>query len=76
MGSWSPEYYPCSCPLGLLAGLYSLYLLYLGIKIVKSPTKEKEVGYFVVTIIAYCVITIVVGMIVSLIVFGSTRGFI
>ena len=67
---------PVLAPLGLLAGLYSLYLLYLGIKIVKVPAKDKEVSYFVVTIIAYIIITIMIGLFVSLIVFGTTRGFI
>jgi len=65
---------PILAPLGLLAGLYSLYLLYLGIKIVKTPAKDKEVSYFIVTIIAYIVITIMVTMFVSLIVFGRMGG--
>ncbi len=67
---------PALAPLGMLAGLYSLYLLYLGIKIVKSPSKDKEVPYFIVTIISYIVIAVIIGMMVSVIVFGSTRYFI
>lgn len=67
---------PALAPLGMLAGLYSLYLLYLGIKIIKSPAKDKEVPYFVVTLITYIVIAVLVGMLVSVIAFGSTRFFI
>ncbi len=67
---------PAIAVLGLLVGLYSLYLIYLGIKTVKSPPKDKEVPYFVVTLISYIVITVILGMIISQIIFGTTSMFI
>jgi hypothetical protein len=60
--------------LGILVGiasLYSLYLLYLGMKIVKEVPADKLVGYFVVTLIATVVVYFVVGMIVGAIAFGN-----
>jgi hypothetical protein len=60
--------------LGILVGIasiYSLYLMYLGMKIVKEVPGDKLVGYFVVTIIAAVVVFFVVGMIVSAVAFGS-----
>jgi hypothetical protein len=47
--------------IGALAGLYGLYLLYLGLpKLMKAP-KEKAVGYTVVTILCAIVMFIVIG---------------
>ncbi|HSQ35862.1 MAG TPA: Yip1 family protein [Candidatus Binatia bacterium] len=60
--------------LGILVGIasiYSLYLMYLGMKIVKQVPGDKLVGYFVVTIIAAVVVFFVVGMIVGAVAFGS-----
>lgn len=59
--------------LAFIGGLYSLYLLYTGIRDIKEPPKEKAVGYFVTTIIIGIVISVVVGMLVALISFGTTR---
>ncbi|HLP58006.1 MAG TPA: Yip1 family protein [Candidatus Deferrimicrobium sp.] len=47
----------------VVGGLYSLYLLYLGIKIVKNPPQDKLMGYFIVSLI----ITIVVFWLISFI---------
>jgi len=60
--------------LGILVGLasiYSLYLMYMGLQIVKDVPKDKMVGYFVVTIIVAVVVYFVIGMIVGAIAFGS-----
>ncbi len=60
--------------LGILVGIasiYSLYLMYMGMKIVKEVPNDKMVGYFVVTIIAAVVVFFVVGMIINGIAFGS-----
>ena len=60
--------------LGILVGIasiYSLYLMYLGMKKVKEVPSDKMVGYFVVTIIAAVVVFFVVGMIVGAVAFGS-----
>uniref|UniRef100_B0SWK4 Yip1 domain-containing protein n=1 Tax=Caulobacter sp. (strain K31) TaxID=366602 RepID=B0SWK4_CAUSK len=49
--------------IGALAGLYGLYLLYLGLpRLMKAP-KEKAVGYTVVTILCAIVMFIVIGAI-------------
>jgi hypothetical protein len=53
-------------PLGLIAGLaslYGLYLLYVGLpKLMKAP-KEKALGYTAVTILCAIVLSIVIGVI-------------
>ena len=59
--------------LAFIGGLYSLYLLYLGIREIKEPPKDKAVGYFVTTIIIGIVISVIVGMLAALISFGTTR---
>jgi hypothetical protein len=55
-------------PLGLIAGLlslYGLYLLYVGLpKLMKAP-KEKALGYTAVTVICAIVLSIVVGAVVG-----------
>jgi hypothetical protein len=52
-----------------LAGIYSLVLLYMGLKRVKLVPEDKMVGYFVVTIIAALVLYFVIGAIIGAIVF-------
>ncbi len=52
-----------------LAGIYSLVLLYMGLKQVKTAPPDKIVGYFVVTIIAAVVLYFIIGAIISSIVF-------
>jgi len=62
--------------LGILVGIasiYSLYLMYMGLQIVKDVPKDKMVGYFVVTIIAAVVVFVVIGMVVGAVAFGSMR---
>ena len=65
----------------LVASIYNLYLLWLGLpKLMKSPS-EKTAGYFVVTIIAailvYIVIAAVIGAITASMVVGAvlTGGY-
>lgn len=66
---------PALAILSFIAGLYALYLLYVGIKDLKSPSGDKATPYFVVTIIAYIVIAFMISLIVSSIAFGSARAF-
>jgi hypothetical protein len=54
-----------------LASIYSLYLMYMGLQIVKDVPKDKMIGYFVVTIVAAVVVYVVIGMIVGAVAFGS-----
>jgi len=62
---------PSLYPLYRLAGIYSLVLLYFGIKTVKAPPPGKAVGYFVVSILPAIVLFGVVEVIVSRVVFGT-----
>jgi len=49
----------------LVAGLYGLYIMYLGLpKLMKSPA-DKTVGYFVVTILVAIVVNIIIGIIIG-----------
>jgi len=51
--------------LALLVGLYSFYLMYLGLIIVKETPQDKVVGYLIVTVIIAIVFYIVIGFIVN-----------
>jgi len=51
--------------LALLVSLYSFYLMYLGLKIVKDTPQDKLAGYLVVTILISIVIYVVIGFIVN-----------
>ncbi|OGU61010.1 MAG: hypothetical protein A2V66_09690 [Ignavibacteria bacterium RBG_13_36_8] len=57
--------------IGLLAGIYSLYLMYVGLEIVKSVPKDKMVGYFITTIIVTIAVYFITGVIISSLVFGG-----
>jgi hypothetical protein len=59
--------------LAFIGGLYSLFLLYMGIKDLKEPPQDKAVGYFAATIVIALVISVIIGMLVTLIAFGSAR---
>ncbi len=52
-----------------IAGIYSLVLLYMGLKQVKMTPSDKLVGYFVVTIIVALVLYFIIGAIIGSIVF-------
>lgn len=49
----------------LLASLYSLYLLYLGLPVVMKAPQEKAVGYTVVVVLVAIVLWIVIAVITS-----------
>ena len=49
----------------MLIGLYSFYLLFVGLPVMMETPKEKHVGYFVVTLIIMIVIYFIVGGISS-----------
>ena len=57
--------------LTMLAGLYSLYLLYLGIKEIKNPPKEKLIGYFIASLITAIVIYMLINIILGSMMFGA-----
>lgn len=54
---------PAIAPLGMIAALYSIYLLYVGLPLLMRAPQEKAVGYTVVTIIAAILIGIATMMI-------------
>ncbi len=56
----------------LLAGIYTLYLLYLGIKPLMKTPDDKVTGYFVVSLLVIIVIYIVISAILTAILI--TRG--
>jgi hypothetical protein len=61
--------------LGLLAGLYGLYILYLGLPRLMRVTEDKAVGYTVVVIVAYIVLFFVFAAIVSTLTASLFGGF-
>jgi hypothetical protein len=48
-----------------LAGLYGLYLLYLGLPKLKKTPADKHVGYFVVSLLVIIVLNIVIGLLMN-----------
>jgi hypothetical protein len=65
--SWVAGIFLLIPSLGILAalgGLYSLYLLYLGLPIVMKAPTEKALGYTAVVVIAAIVLYLVIGIVV------------
>lgn len=63
--------------IGSLFGLYSLYLLYIGLPKLKKTTADKQTGYFVVSLIVCIVVYMVIGWILGTILmrsFGLSYG--
>jgi hypothetical protein len=68
---------PSLAIIGSLAGIYGLYLLYIGLPALKKTPLDKQVGYFVVSLIVIIVVFIVIGLILSKIlmsIFGLSYG--
>jgi hypothetical protein len=68
---------PSLAIIGSLAGLYGLYLLYVGLPKLKKTPPDKHVGYFVVSLLVMIVVFVVIGFILSKIlmsVFGLSYG--
>ncbi|MEI8046678.1 MAG: YIP1 family protein [Bacteroidota bacterium] len=63
----------------MLFGLYAIYLLAIGMPVLKNTPKEKVVGYVALTIIAMIVIGLVLALVLAAILglffAGSLRGF-
>jgi Yip1 domain len=55
----------------LVGGIYSLYLLYLGLPILMKTPQDKVLGYFIVTLIVAIVVLGVIGAICNRIVYGG-----
>lgn len=64
--------------IGSLFGLYGFYLLYLGIPQLKKTPEDKQVIYFVVSLVVLFAIFIIIGIILAAIlmpVFGLETGY-
>ena len=68
---------PSLAIIGGLAGLYGLYLLYVGLPKLKKTPQDKQVSYFVVSLIVMIAVFMVIGLIISKILmsaFGLSYG--
>jgi uncharacterized membrane-anchored protein len=61
--------------LAIVGGLYSLYLLYLGLGELKRTPDEKMVAYTAVVLISAIVLWVVIAVITALAIPGPVRGF-
>ncbi len=61
------NFYPPLAFIALLAGIYGLYLLYVGMEYTMKPAKESQIGYFFATlgivIVVYFVLSLALGAI-------------
>lgn len=64
--------YPALGILVVIASIYGLVLLYMGLERVKSVPKDKMVGYFVVVLIVAILVYVVIGAIVGAIALSSS----
>lgn len=62
---------PALAIVGLLCGIYTLVLLYMGLKSLKEVPQDKMAGYFVVTLIVEIVIFFIIFFLASRIAFGG-----
>lgn len=60
--------------LGIVGGLYSLYLLYLGLPVLMKTPADKSIVYTVAIVVAAIVINILIGVITSRILYGMLAG--
>jgi hypothetical protein len=60
--------------LAAILGLYTLYLLYVGMMHLKEAPADKRVGYFVVSLIVAMVVSMLIYWIVRAIAFGAGAG--
>ncbi len=51
---------------GILAGLYGIYLLYLGLPVLMRCSKDKAIGYSIVVVLCAIVLSVVIGSISAL----------
>lgn len=56
--------------LASLAGFYSFYLMYTGLRAVKNPPKEKLIAYFVTILVVYIAISVIIGIFISMALIG------
>lgn len=57
--------------LAIIAAIYSLYVLYLGLPRLMRVPQDKQVGYFVVTLVVAIVVFMVIGFIGNRVIYGG-----
>jgi hypothetical protein len=62
---------PSLALIGTIAALYGLYLLYVGLPKLKKTPADKQMGYFIVSLVVLIVIYFVIGLIMSKVVMSS-----
>ena len=62
---------PALSVLSTLAGLYSFYLMFIGLRTIKEVPPEKLVGYFVVTVVIAIIAYIILGTLVAAFTMGG-----
>ncbi len=62
---------PALSMLGVLAGLYSIYLIYVGVPVMMKVPQEKSLGYTAVLIVCAIVASVILGVINGLFTGGS-----
>jgi hypothetical protein len=60
--------------LWMLAGLYALYIMFLGLREIKTPSKDKEVTYFIAVIIISMLVSMATIFLPHMIAFGGGFG--
>jgi hypothetical protein len=70
---------PALSVVGVLAGLYGLYIMYLGLGTIKNTPEDKKVPYIIVSILLIVVLSVVIGIILASILglfgLGMTAGY-
>lgn len=61
--------------IGFLIGLYSLYLLYVGLPTLTEPPEEKALPYFCVVVITMIVLSVALYVVAQLLIPAPLRGF-
>jgi hypothetical protein len=61
--------------IGFLVGLYSLYLLFIGLPTLTEPPEEKALPYFCVVVITMIVLSVVLYVVAQLLIPAPLRGF-
>ncbi|MES1197846.1 MAG: Yip1 family protein [Chitinophagaceae bacterium] len=56
---------PALAIVGSLAGLYGLYLLYIGLPKLKNTPQDKQISYYVISLITMIVVFIVMGYVIG-----------
>ncbi|MEP7156371.1 MAG: YIP1 family protein [Betaproteobacteria bacterium] len=67
---------PALSVLGILTGLYSIFLLYLGLPVLMKNPEDKSIGYTAVVVVATIVVSIIIGVVAAALagMSGASRG--